>query len=208
MLTGITIGWGINPHDEGLVLQSAARIADGQLPYRDFYANYAPGQYVLVGGLDALFGPSLLSWRILRVALDATVGVLAYLLVRRDAPEPLALGAWLAVAAAMAFPSIPSPNPAAIALGLGAVLLARRSPLGAGALAGVAIAFRVDVGLAAAAGAVLAALPAEGRRGAAQAAGASALVGLLLLAPFVIAAPSEFWEQTLGFALDEQGLQR
>ena len=53
----MTILWGINPHDEGLVLQAGARIADGQLPYRDFYANYGPGQYFLVGGLDALFGP-------------------------------------------------------------------------------------------------------------------------------------------------------
>jgi hypothetical protein len=124
--------WGINPHDEGLVLQAAARVADGQLPYRDFYANYAPAQYFLIGGLNLAFGPSLVTWRVVRVLLDATVAVLAYALARRDAPEPLALGAWLAVAAAMAFPSIPSPNPAAIALGLGAILLARRSPAAAG----------------------------------------------------------------------------
>ena len=35
------------------MLQAAERVADGQLPYRDFYANYGPGQYYLVGGLDA-----------------------------------------------------------------------------------------------------------------------------------------------------------
>jgi hypothetical protein len=207
-LSGITIRWGINPHDEGLVLQAAARISDGQLPYRDFYANYGPGQYFLVAGLDLVFGPSLLSWRIVRVALDATVGVLAYALARRDAPEPLALGAWLAVAAAMAFPSIPSPNPAAIALGLGAILLAPRAPAGAGALAGVAVAFRIDVGLAVAAGAALAAARAGGRRAVALAAAVAALVGAVLLAPVVLAAPARFWEQTLGFALDEQRLQR
>ena len=96
LLSGITIWWGINPHDEGLVLQAGARVAEGQLPYRDFYANYGPGQYFLVGGLDVLFGPSLLSWRIVRVALDATVAVLAYALTRRDAPEVVALAAWLA----------------------------------------------------------------------------------------------------------------
>ena len=190
LLSGVTILWGINPHDEGLVLQAGARIADGQLPYRDFYANYGPGQYFLVGGLDALFGPSLLSWRIVRVALDATVGVLAYALARRDAPEPLALAAWLAVAGAMAFSRHPHPNPAAIALGLGAILLARRSPAGAGALAGVAIVFRIDVGIAAAAGAALAAAPAGGRRAAISAAATAALVGALLLAPVVIAAPA------------------
>jgi hypothetical protein len=208
LLSGVTILWGINPNDEGLVLQAAARISDGQLPYRDFYANYAPGQYFLVGGLDVVFGPSLLSWRVVRVLLDAGVAVLAYALARRDAPEPLALGAWLAVAAAMAYPSIPSPNPPAIALGLGALLLARRSAAGAGALAGVAVAFRVDVGLAAALGAVIAALAAGSRRDALLAAGTAAAVGAALLAPVVLASPGDFWQQTIGFAFDEQSLQR
>ena len=142
-----------------------------------------------------------------RVLLDATVALLAYVLARRDAPEPLALGAGVAVAAVMAFPSIPSPNPAAIALGLGSILLARRSPVGAGALAGLAVAFRIDVGLAASAGAVLA-CAAEDRRGAVRAALSAAVVGGLLLLPFAIADLSAFWNQTLGFAFDEQGLQR
>jgi hypothetical protein len=216
LLSGITILWGINPHDEGLVLSSAARITEGELPYRDFYANYGPGQYFFVAGLDGLFGPSLLSWRVVRVALDAIVGVLAYLLARREAPPWLALLAWVGVAGAMAFPSIPSPNPAAIALGLGAILVAPRRPAVAGALAGLAVVFRVDVGLAAVGGAVLAALPAGGlrqERGAAvratlRVAGAAAVVAIVLLAPVVLAAPREAWEQTLGFALDEQGLQR
>jgi hypothetical protein len=180
-------------------------VADGQLPYRDFYANYGPGQYFLVGGLDLVFGPSLLTWRIVRVALDATVGVLAYALARRDAPEPLALAAWLAVAGAMAFPSIPHPNPAALALGLGALLIARRSPAAGGVLAGAAVPFRFDVGAAAVAGAALAA---GGRPAAGRLAGTSAVVAAVLLAPIVLAAPGPFWEQTLGFALDEQRLQR
>ena len=208
LLSGVTILWGINPHDEGLVLQAGARISEGQLPYRDFYANYGPGQYFVAGGLDLLFGPSLLTWRVVRVALDATVAVLAYLLARREAPEPLAVGAWLAVAGAMAFPSIPSPNPAAIALGLGALLLAGRRPALAGALAGLAVVFRVDVGVAAVAGAVLAAWPGGGRRAALRAAGAAAVVAVVLLAPVVLADPRDAWDQTLGFALDEQGLQR
>jgi hypothetical protein len=208
LLSAVTILWGINPHDEGLVLQAGARIAEGQLPYRDFYANYGPGQYFVAGGLDLVFGPSLLSWRVLRVALDATVGVLAYLLARRAAPVPLALGAWLAVATAMAFPSIPSPNPAGIALALGAILVAGRRPVLAGALAGLAVVFRVDAGVAAVAGAILASLPAGGTRAAIRAGVASAVVAAVLLAPVVLAAPREAWEQTLGFALDEQGLQR
>jgi hypothetical protein len=204
LLSGLTIRWGINPHDEGLMLQAGERIVDGQLPYRDFYANYGPGQYFLIGGLDWLFGPSLLTWRIVRVLLDAGVAVLAYALVRRDAPEPLALGAWLAVVAAMAFPSIPHPNPTALALAFGALLLAPRRPGLAGALAGLAAVFRLDLGVAALAGVALLA----GRRGAGRATLSGVAVACVLMAPVVLAAPSDFWDQTIGFALDQQGLQR
>jgi hypothetical protein len=224
LLSGLTILNGINPHDEGLVLQAAARVADGELPYGDFYANYGPGQYFLAGGLDWVFGPSLLSWRVVRVALDALVAVLAYAIARRDAPEPLALGTWIAVVAVMAHPTLPHPNAPALALAFGAILLARRSPAGAGVLAGAAFAFRFDLGAAAAVGVAIAAAdrgvppsaataegPARGAfdRGAAlRAAAAAAATAALLVAPFALAAPGDFWDQTVGFALDEQSLQR
>ncbi len=207
LLSGATVRWGINPNDEGLMLQAAARVLDGQLPYRDFYANYGPGQYYLLGALDWLLGPSLLAWRVLRVLVDAAIAVLAYALVRRDAPEPLALAAWLAVAATMAFPSLPHPNPSALALAFGGLVLARRAPAAAGALAGLAFCFRFDIGVAAAAGVMLAASE-GGRRAVARAAGAAGLVAGLLVLPFVLAAPSDFWDQTFGFALDQQSLQR
>src|SRR5258708_3304174 len=106
-LSGVTILRGISPHDEGLMLQAGARIASGGWPYRDFWMNYPPGQPLVLAALHGLFGPSLLAWRVLRTATDATVALLAYRLVRRRAPEMYALGAWLAVAAAMAFPTGP-----------------------------------------------------------------------------------------------------
>ena len=194
------------------MLQAAARIADGQLPWRDFWWNYGPGQPLLLAGLDQLFGQSLLTWRVVRVLLAGLVSVLAYALARREASEPLALGAWLAVAGAMAFPAIPSPTPAVLALALGGILLAPRSALGAGALAGVAILFRLELGLAAAIGVAIAALASapgrDGRVAAARAAGAAALTGLLLLGPFVLAGWSRFWEEAVWFAFDEQRLQR
>jgi hypothetical protein len=203
-LAGFTLLRGVNFHDEGLMLQAAARIADGQLPWRDFWWNYGPGQPLLLAGLSELFGSSLLTWRVVRVLMAAGAAVLAYALARREASEPLALAAWLATAGAMAWPAIPSPVPAVIVLGLGSVLLARRSPAGAGALAGVAVFFRPEMGLAAVAGAVLAA-PRSGRRLAAAAGAATAVV---LLAPFAIAGGSAFWDETIGFALTDQSLQR
>ena len=58
---------GIQPNDEGLMLQAAARIADGQVPYRDFWWFYPPGQPYLLGGLWEALGPSLLTWQVVRV---------------------------------------------------------------------------------------------------------------------------------------------
>ncbi len=212
LLSASTIWQEIGPHDEGLMLQAAARIADGQLPYRDFWWNYAPGQPLLLAPFDALLGPSLVPWRVLRVGLDAVVALLAYRLVARevaevagrlpDAPRWLAalpLLAWLAVAGAMAFPTGPGPNPAALALGLGALLAAPRRVVLAGVLAGLAAVFRLEIGAAAALGVAL--------LGAPRALPVAAGVGLLGWLPFLVAAPGATIDQTLGF-LGIQDLQR
>ncbi len=47
---------GMQPNDEGLMLQAASRIADGEVPYRDFWWFYPPGQPYLLAGLWKLFG--------------------------------------------------------------------------------------------------------------------------------------------------------
>src|SRR3954466_12834158 len=137
-LSAVTMLRGIGPHDEGLMLQAAARIADGQWPYRDFWFNYGPGQPLLL----APVAHSLLAWRIVRVALDATVAVLVYALARRRAPPWLGALAGVAAAGAMAWPATPGPNPAALALVLGGLLLARSRPGGAGGRAGPGGGFR------------------------------------------------------------------
>jgi len=77
LISGITILQGIQPNDEGLMLQAAARVADGQVPYGDFWWFYPPGQPYLLAFLWQLFGPSLLTWRIVRVLCDAPVAPLA-----------------------------------------------------------------------------------------------------------------------------------
>jgi hypothetical protein len=202
-LSAFTILRGYGPHDEGLMLVWGRRIADGQWPYRDFWANYTPGQPLVVALLVKLFGPSLLWWRIVRVAIDATVAVLAFLYVRRHAGFWWALGAWVAAAGAMAWPTGPGPNPPALALALGALLLARRRPLAGGALAGLAFFFRPEIGLAAAIGAGFE----TGRSGAARVAVAAAVVAVVALAPFAIVAGGDMADQVVGFA-SKQDLQR
>jgi hypothetical protein len=145
LISAITMLEGIQPNDEGLMLQAAARIADGQVPYRDFWWFYPPGQPYLLGGLWELFGPSLLTWRILRVLCDAAVAVLVWALARRGgASERLGLAAWLMAALAMAYPSGPHPFPPTLAMCLGALLLIERRPALAGGLAGVAAVWRIE----------------------------------------------------------------
>jgi hypothetical protein len=206
-LSAFTILRGYGPHDEGLMLAWARRIADGQWPYRDFWSNYAPGQPLLLAAQVKLFGPSLLWWRIVRVAIDATVSVLAFAYVRREGGTGWAVGAWVAVAGAMAWPSGPGPNAPALALGLGALLLARRAPVGAGALAGLAVFVRPEIGVAAALGAVLEARRRGAEGGAGRVAMAATAVAVLSLAPFAIVAGGAMADQVLGFA-SLQDLQR
>ena len=86
LICGFSLLRGIDAFDEGLILQAADRIADGQLPYRDYLYPYGPGQPFLLAGLQELFGPSLLVWRIVRLLVDVAVSLVVFELVRRVAP--------------------------------------------------------------------------------------------------------------------------
>ena len=48
-------------YDEGLILTGAMRVANGEIPHRDFYANYGPAQFYVVALLFKLFGPSVMA---------------------------------------------------------------------------------------------------------------------------------------------------
>src|SRR6184192_324694 len=69
--------------DEGIVLQGAARILRGEIPYRDFFSFYTPGSYYLYAGLFKIFGISLLVARGMLLAYAALFSLLTYLLARR-----------------------------------------------------------------------------------------------------------------------------
>jgi hypothetical protein len=200
LVAGASLLQGIQPNDEGLMLQAAVRIADGQVPYRDFWWFYPPGQPYLLAGLWELFGPSLLPGRVLRVALDAGVACLVAALALRHAGERAALAAWAVALLAMAWPSGPHPFPATLALCLAALLVLERRPAVAGALAGAASAGRLEFGLGLAAGAVLALAlrpaPDTSRlRPPLRFAGGAVLAGAALYAPVVLAAGlAESWE--------------
>jgi hypothetical protein len=232
LISGFTIRRGLEPFDEGLTLQAARRVADGQVPYSDFLWAYGPAHVYLLAGLFKLFGTSLLWWRVVRMFVDAAVALVVFAIVRREAPPRWALAAWLTTALAMAQPTAANPFAPALLFALLAVLVASEGPgtrrwIGAGALVALAAAWRLDFGvyaglaaMAAAAvarstgaGAMVAAAKAvvTGRsvrsiplRAAATVAAAGAALTALVYLPFVVRdGPADAWRELIGHSLRE-----
>ena len=216
LISGFTLRRYLEPFDEGLLLQAATRITDGQWPYADFGWAYGPGQPLVVAAAFKLFGPSVIAWRIVRLIADATIALLVWALVRREAGPRWALAGWLAAAVTIAQPTSANPVPIALALALGALTVAvsgdatPRRAATAGVLAALAGFWRPDFGVVAAL-AVVAALLARGRKGGQAplavkggqaplglvvwAIGAAVVAGAVLHAPFAVAAgPGQLWD--------------
>src|SRR5918992_846727 len=177
LISGFTVLRELDPFDEGLVLQAARRVAEGQMPYRDFLWSYGPGQPYLLGALFEALGTSLVHWRVVRVLADAGVALAVFVLLRREAgPWPAAV-AWLAAACAMAQPRSANPFPIALLFALLALLAVTsdRSPRGrvawGGALTALAAAWRLDFGLYAGAAVAIALVLRREQRAAAACAG-------------------------------------
>ena len=104
-------------------------------------------------------GPSVVWWRIVRVAADATIALLVWLLARRGAGGRWALAGWAAAAVTIAQPTTANPFAPALAAALGAVLAAARGrPALAGLLVAIAAFWRPDLGAVAGAAALAAAV--------------------------------------------------
>jgi hypothetical protein len=228
LISGFTILRGVEPFDEGLTLQAARRMADGQVPYRDFLWAYGPAHPLLLAGAFKSFGTSLVWWRIIRVIVDAAIALAVFEIVRREAPRRVALVAWLVAACAMAQPTGANPFAPALLFSLGAVWFAargegRRALITAGALCALAAAWRLDFGVYAvvAASAAACAGRASLRRpyvlGASRAALARSavtpalplvatftLATLAVYLPFVIAdGPADAWRDLVGRSLSQ-----
>ena len=189
-------------YDEGLVLTGADLVLQGKIPYKDFYAVYAPGQYYLVGGLLGVFGKSVVVLRAYEILLRSLMALACFWLCRRAVPAPIAflcfaaMLVWLNYVGSTGYPIYPFLLFAFLCL----LVLApsaehgsRKGQACAGLLAGVAGLFRHDMGslLIAALSVLLVALALRtGRqdRPAARAAFVSALLFLgAALLPLVLA---------------------
>ena len=217
LISGFTMLRGLDPFDEGLMLQAARRVAGGELPYRDFLWSYGPGQPYLLGGLFEAFGVSLLHWRVLRVLTDAAIACVVYALVRRHTGPGPALLAWLTAATAMAQPRSANPFPLALLFALLAVMVitARGGPsvrrIAAAALfIALAAAWRLDFGIYAG-GAVVAAIlvmagsARERSRSAGLCAALAAGFTLVAYLPFLIAdGPADVYDALVATSLREK----
>ncbi|MGH2915455.1 MAG: hypothetical protein ACRDMX_10745 [Solirubrobacteraceae bacterium] len=216
LISGFSMRNGIDPFDEGLMLQAARRVSAGQLPYRDFLWAYGPAQPYLLAGLFKLLGPSLLQWRIVRALADAGISLVAWLLVRDRTPAPLAGIVWLAVACEISEPRSADPFPLALLAVLVALLVASRcgrdrrggpdrsGAAAAGLLVALAAAFRIDFALygLVAVAVVLAARPGAGVGVAARFCLIAVVVGALVYLPFAIAiGPADLYRALIGNSL-------
>ena len=148
-----------NIYDEGLVLTAAMRVAAGQIPHRDFYANYGPAQFYILAGLFKLFGESLIVERLFDLLVKALVVTSVYAIALCYCRRLVA--AWLAILATMwlialrdlpGTPVIPVSLLNLISSLLICPVLTRgistKRMLAAGAVVGVAAMFRYDTGVA------------------------------------------------------------
>src|ERR1019366_6843597 len=69
--------------DEGIILQGAQRILDGQVLYRDFFSFFTPGSYYLLALVFRIFGDSFLVARTALAVIGAGFSPITYLLSRR-----------------------------------------------------------------------------------------------------------------------------
>ncbi len=77
--------------DEGIILQGAQRILDGEVLYRDFFSYFTPGSYYLLAGIFKIFGSSMLVARTAVALYGSVFPVVSYGLARRVCSRRAAL---------------------------------------------------------------------------------------------------------------------
>ncbi|MCL4506045.1 MAG: glycosyltransferase family 39 protein [Chloroflexi bacterium] len=97
------INQAVNIYDEGIIVYSAVRVMEGQLPYRDFWSIYSPGQFYALAAAFKLFGVTIQTERLLDTTLRAFVPLFAFLVAARLTNRRTALVAWAGTTAWMAF---------------------------------------------------------------------------------------------------------
>jgi hypothetical protein len=143
-------------YDEGFAVFNATRIMEGDVPYKDFWTIYPPGQFYVLAAIFKTFGTNLLIARIYDTIVHFVIVICTYLIAKKITSHSLSLLACvvttllLAIADSYAYAVFP-----AMALALLSILSMlqytqtgqRRWALSAGLLTGMTTLFRWDIGL-------------------------------------------------------------
>jgi len=153
LFSGIT--YGLNVYDEGSSVYGATRVLDGDIPYRDFWTIYAPGQFYVLALLFKFFGPSIIVERVFSSIVLFLIVVCTYALTKRVVSQNLALiSLFLVTIWVGMFRFYASPMPPAILFALLSCIYLTRyiskkrkwELMIAGLLTGVTTLFRHDIG--------------------------------------------------------------
>jgi hypothetical protein len=143
-------------YDEGFAVFNATRVMKGDVPYRDFWAIYPPGQSFALAAIFRMFGETLFVARLYDTIVRLIIVVGVYLIGKRTTTYPLALlwctiaTLFLASAGFYAYAVFP-----ALAFGVLSIVSLleyvntkkRQWLLVTGMLVGSAMVFRWDIGL-------------------------------------------------------------
>lgn len=81
----------MNPYDEGIILGNADALRHGRVLYRDVYANYPPGTFLLMARLLDVFGSSVLVARLFGGVVHALLAAITGRLAGRVAGRRVSL---------------------------------------------------------------------------------------------------------------------
>jgi len=148
-----------NIYDEGLIITGALRVAAGQVPHRDFYANYGPAQFYILAGLFKLFGHTLLIERVFDLLTKSVLLTVIFAIVAAFCRWSVAIGVYCAAllwvfSVGTIFASPLQPVSVLDLVSLIIILpiftgrISSRRLILAGVLAGVSSLFRYDTGIA------------------------------------------------------------
>lgn len=156
--------WGMTlrpgAYDEGIILTGSMQVAAGKIPHRDFYAIYGPGQFYILAGFFKLFGESILVERLVDLFFRASVVAAVYLIsssyFRRSIAVYTSLVTllWLfslndTTAGNATIPvSLMNLVSTALVVAVFTRVVSKRRMAAAGVVAGLALLFRYDTGIA------------------------------------------------------------
>ncbi|MBI5675446.1 MAG: glycosyltransferase family 39 protein [Nitrospirae bacterium] len=84
----------LSPYDEGVILVGSERVLKGQVPYKDFFTPYAPGQFYTLAAVFKVFGISVLVERIYDIVVKALISLFIFLIIRLLSSYKTAIVGW------------------------------------------------------------------------------------------------------------------